>query len=369
MNRIERYLASVVVSHALLVLFVLTLIMGFFEFISQLGRLSDSYSLGSIVFFTLLRLPMYAYELFSVALLIGVLMGLSRLASQSELTVIRVSGWSVGRILYAILKVTVILLLLMAIIGEVLAPKTEAYAKKFRGEILQKSISVGNQNGLWLKEPNRYIHVERVISTEELQNITVYEKQDGDLTQRISAPNAKYLNGKWTLFNGLEQNLTFKSYAVDANSGTAFDNVALLDWQSKTFEHQVFSFPLDPDVIESLNIDSRFMNIMDLHLYIDFLKENELESVSYELDFWRKLANPLVAIGMVAIVFPLIFGLQRQINTGQRVFIGVLIGMGFHLFNQIFGNVSIIYGFPPVVGAFLPAMLMLMAAYLWIKKL
>jgi len=372
MNRIERYLGRVVLVHAALVLFVLVVIMGFFEFISQLGRLSDVYGLGDITLYVLLRVPMYAFELFSVALLIGMLMGLGRMASQSELTVIRVSGWSVGRIFYAVLKTTLLLLLLMTFIGEFIAPASESYAKKFRGEILQKGISIGNESGLWLKEPDRFIHVERIISTTELQGVTIYLKQGENLSQLVSAPKAKYIDDEWVLLHGYQQDLTFTPYPVPnlENLNAALpETTTLLDWQSKTIERQAFQFPLQPDVIQSLNMDSRFMSVVDLYYYIQFLKENELGALDYQLAFWRKIANPLVIIGMVAIVFPLIFGLQRQANTGQRIFIGVLIGMGFHLFNQIFGNVSIIYGFPAVVGAFLPTAVLLLLAYYFVRKL
>lgn len=377
MNRIERYLGGVIVAHTFLVLFILVVIMGFFEFISQLNRLSESYSFTDISLFTSLKLPMYFYELFPVALLIGMLMGLGRLASGSELTVIRVSGWSVGRIFYSVLKTTLILWVLMTAVGEWVAPASEAYAKKFRGEILQKGISIGDANGFWLKEPDRYIHVERVITTTELRGVTVYIKEDGELRRLITAPKAQHHDGEWTLYNSTEQLLTFTDniipqpvrQSVEEDEVDQSKMVSEMSWKQKNSVEQSFQFPLQPDVIESLNIDTRFMSVNDLYHYISFLKENDLEAVNYQLAFWRKIANPLVVLGMVAIVFPLIFGLQRQTNTGQRIFIGVLIGMGFHLFNQIFGNVSILYGFPPVVGAFLPALFMLAIASIALRKL
>ncbi|MBN2865033.1 MAG: LPS export ABC transporter permease LptG [Thiotrichales bacterium] len=372
MNRIERYLGSVVMMHTLLVLFVLVVIMAFFEFVSQLSRLSEVYGLSDITFYTVLRMPMFAFDLFSVALLIGMLMGLGRLASQSELTVIRVSGWSVSRIFYAVLKTALVLWLIMTFLGEIIAPASEAYANKYRGEILQKGISIGNETGFWLKEPDRFIHVDRIISTTELQGVSVYLKQGDDIKQLITAPKAKYIDDEWVLLHGNEQNLTFKSVPNQALQEQGLNSpgtITLLDWQSQSIERQAFQFPLKPEVIESLNIGSRFMSIVDLHYYIQFLNDNELEALNYELAFWRKLANPFVIIGMVAIVFPLIFGLQRQANTGQRIFVGILIGIGFHLFNQIFGNVSIIYGFPAVVGAFLPATILLMLSYYFIRKL
>ena len=377
MSRIERYLGSVVVAHTLLVLFVLAVIMAFFEFISQLNRISEAFSLGAITLYTILKLPMYFYELFPVALLIGLLMGLGRLASQSELTVIRVSGWSVGRIFYGVLKTAFILWVFMTVIGEWVAPASEAYAKKFRGEILQQGISIGDANGFWLKEPDRYIHVERILSTTELLGVTIYVKEDGQLRHFIIAPKAKYGSGKWILFNSTEQQLTFKDYTVPELSvqsslelqPASARTISTMDWQQKNIAEQSFQFPLKPEVIESLNINTRFMSVADLHRHIGFLKTNELEAADYQLAFWRKIANPLVVLSMVAIVFPLIFGLQRQSNAGQRIFLGVLIGMGFHLFNQIFGNVTILYGFAPVIGAFLPALLMLTIAFTAMRKL
>lgn len=369
MNRIERYLGGVVVAHTLLVLFVLVVIMGFFEFISELSRLSDSYSLADISLFTGLKLPMYFYELFPVGLLIGMLMGLGRLASGSELTVIRVSGWSVGRIFYAVLKTTLLLWLLMTAVGEWIAPESEAHAKKFRGEILQKGISIGDANGFWLKEPDRYIHIDSIISTTELRGVTVYIKEGGELRHLITAPKAQHQGGEWVLHNSIEQRLGFIDHAVPPLIEQPAQTVTTMSWQQQAVEKQSFQFPLQPDVIESLNINTRYMSVVDLYRYINFLKENDLEAVNYQLAFWRKIANPLVVLSMVAIVFPLIFGLQRQTNAGQRIFIGVLIGMGFHLFNQIFGNITILYGFAPVVGAFLPALFMLVVASSALRKL
>ncbi|MBD3756085.1 MAG: LPS export ABC transporter permease LptG, partial [Gammaproteobacteria bacterium] len=57
-----------------------------------------------------------------------------------------------------------------------------------------------------------------------------------------------------------------------------------------------------------------------------------------------------------------------QVSMGQRVFVGILIGMGFHLLNQMFGNLSIVYHLPAVVGAFLPAVTVIVLAVVWLKR-
>ncbi|HHT00166.1 MAG TPA: LPS export ABC transporter permease LptG [Thiomicrospira sp.] len=368
MNRIERYLGQVVFTHTILVLFVLLVILGFFEFMVQIGKLTESYTLAKGALYTLLKLPVYANEIFPVALLIGALMGLGSLANQSELTILRVTGWSIGRILIAVLKTAMIIWLLIALVGEFIAPNTETYAKKLRGEALQSGFSVGSSSGFWLKEPERFIHVNRVISSHELRGISLYTQKNGALTHYAFAKKAEYVNGEWVLFNIQQQTLDFVLSDIDLPEIISEHNTPMLDWKSKHIKQQSLDFPLKPEVLESLNIETRYMSAVDLYGYIGFLKENDLDSEQYQLAFWRKLAMPLVVIGMIAIVFPLIFGSHRQVSIGQRIFVGILIGMTFSLLNQMFGNLSVVYQLPAVAGAFLPAILMLLIATIWLRR-
>ncbi|MEA3404300.1 MAG: LPS export ABC transporter permease LptG [Pseudomonadota bacterium] len=369
MNRIERYLGQVVFTHTILVLFVLLVILGFFEFMVQIGKLTESYTIAKGALYTLLKLPVYAYEIFPVALLIGALMGLGGLANQSELTILRVTGWSIARILLAVLKTAMLIWLFIALMGEFVAPKSESYAKKLRGEALQSGYSVGSSSGFWLKEPNRYIHVNRIISSSELRGVRIYTQKQGALTHYSFAKKAEYINGEWILFNINKQALTFVKSDIDLPELLSAHNAPKIDWQSQYRKQQSLDFPLKPDVLDSLNIESRYMSVVDLYRHIDFLQENELDSEQYQLAFWRKLAMPLVVIGMIAIVFPLIFGSHRQVSIGQRIFVGILIGMTFSLLNQMFGNLSVVYQLPAIIGAFLPAVLMVIIASYWLKRI
>jgi len=378
MNRIERYLGQVVFTHTLLVLLVLLVILGFSEFMIQVGKLTEEYTLAKGALYTLLKLPVYAYEIFPVALLIGTLMGLGALANQSELTVLRVTGWSIGRILWAVLKTAMLMWLVVALLGEFVAPASEAYSKKVRGEALQKGFSIGSGSGFWLKDPERYINVGQVISPVELRNVSIYHQQDGEIQQFLQARKALYEQGQWVLSGIRQQSIAFISPDNGHSANPQVGNeqslkpqetkLPLLDWQLTKIKRQNADFPLEPQMLESLSIETRYMSLTDLYGYIGFLKQNELDAEEYQLAFWRKLAMPLVVMGMIAIVFPLIFGSQRQVSMGQRVFVGILIGMGFHLLNQMFGNLSVVYQLPAALGAFLPAVLMLLIATLWLKR-
>jgi lipopolysaccharide export system permease protein len=82
------------------------------------------------------------------------------------------------------------------------------------------------------------------------------------------------------------------------------------------------------------------------------------------LAFWTKIVAPLANLAMLFIAMPFAFSQQRSISTGQRLVIGILIGLLFYLFNRLLGNVVLLYGLPPLLGACLP-MLVLYSIGFW----
>ncbi|BCN92719.1 LPS export ABC transporter permease LptG [Thiomicrorhabdus immobilis] len=360
MNRIERYLGGVVLGHSLLVMLVLMVIFSFFEFMNQVGKLTEGYTLGLASFYTLLKVPVYSYEVFPIVLLIGTLMGLGSLANQSELTVLRVTGWSIKRILWAVLKTAFLMWLVMAVIGEFIAPKSEAYAKNMRAEALNQSFSIGSNSGLWVKDEYRYIHVGRIISSQDLRDIEVYDLDQGRIKGLIQAKQAHYVNDSW-VFKEVKQ--------VDLTLLPADQQLpARIEYSSKNLQKMAEIFPLKPEDLTKLDIETRYLSGWDLYHYVAFLEDNGLDASSYLLSLWRKIATPIVVLAMIAVVFPLIFGSMRQVSVGQRIFLGVLIGMGFHLINQLIGNISVVYQLPIVLGALGPSIALLLFSWYWLRK-
>lgn len=371
MNMIERYLGRVVVGHTLLVMVVLLLILGFSEFMIQVGKINAEYTLAKGTLYTLLKLPVYGYELFPVAILIGTLIGLGGLANQAELTILRVTGWSIGRIFWGVMKTVFLLWLAAAVIGEWAAPKAESYAKKLRGEALHSSFSIGSSADFWLKDEQRYIHINRVINDRTFLQVTLYQLQDNQLQQRFYADKATYDDASklWKLSNVVQQSLTFNGLnAAELGLVTDLTLPPKLSLESQRSTDKLISLPITPTLLHTLQVETRYMGITDLYDYIGFLDTNALDAEPFKLAFWRKLATPLVILGMIALVFPLIFGSQRQVSMGQRIFVGIMVGMSFHLLNQIFGNLTVVYQLPTLMGAMLPSLVFLSIAFWMLRR-
>ncbi|MGE0407086.1 MAG: LptF/LptG family permease, partial [Candidatus Korobacteraceae bacterium] len=127
MRILTRYILREVTSHALLGIAIFT----FVVFMRDLGRVLEtivraSASLGTVLEILLLTLPGAITVTLPMAVLIGILIGLSRLAADSEITAMRTSGMGSGAFVRA-LSLFVVAAWLVALVNNVyLAPKSAA---------------------------------------------------------------------------------------------------------------------------------------------------------------------------------------------------------------------------------------------------
>jgi lipopolysaccharide export system permease protein len=109
------------------------------------------------------------------------------------------------------------------------------------------------------------------------------------------------------------------------------------------------------------------MSLLALKDYIGYLNSNQLQADRQIVAVWRKVAYPFTLIVMLTIAAPISFMQTRRGGVGAKVFIGILLGTGFFMINQLALNVGMLYKWSPVVTALLPnivAMLMALSAVL-----
>ncbi len=339
MNILDRYIGRTVVFGTLTALSVLLALYIFITYIGELQKVGQAqYTPLVALQFTLLSLPRWAGDLFPMAALIGSLMGLGALASNSELTVMRAAGVSVMRITWAVMKVALLMMAIVVIISEGIASHTEQYALKLRAAALDKHISVNTGSGLWIREGNSYINARTVYSNNHLGGVYLYNfdtsKQPIKLTYATEATYQD--NGSWIL-NDVAQTLFTKPYITTRQ-------------QNELIWHGI----LDPGLIDVVAVDPLGLSSRELLRYIDYLESNGLNSDQYRVAFWSKLASPFATGAMMLLAIPFIFGSMRSASMGSRLLAGTLIGIGFYLFNHSLGQLGIVYSIPPFLSATLP---------------
>jgi len=96
--KLDRYIG---ISVLIAILAVLGIILGLallFAFIDEVGNVTDTYTVTDVLSYVALTAPRRLYDMMPMAALIGCLIGLGTLASNSELTIMRAAGVSIGRI-------------------------------------------------------------------------------------------------------------------------------------------------------------------------------------------------------------------------------------------------------------------------------
>ncbi|HEY0635441.1 MAG TPA: LPS export ABC transporter permease LptG [Gammaproteobacteria bacterium] len=352
MRLLDRYIGRSVVIHSLVVLAVLLALYFFSLFITELDSVGrGKYGVVHALGYTMLLIPRQAYELFPMVALLGSMLGLGALASNSELTVIRAAGVSVRRVLGSVLKVGLAMVLVVGILGEGIAPWLEKRALEWRASLMEENITLHTQGGLWARDGNTFFQIKNVLSTGIASDVTLYHlDSDFRVSKIVVARNAIYKGGDWELQDVLSSN--FNEGAITTT------HIDTLPWHSS----------LTPEVMGLVSIPPENLSIWDLAGYIGYLSDNGLDSGPYELSLWIRVMTPLATAGMVLLSVPFVFGSMRSVALGRRVTVGALIGIGFYLFNAIFSRLGLVFSLPPFFSAALPTALVYIAWAMMMRR-
>jgi lipopolysaccharide export system permease protein len=347
MTVLFRYLAREIYGATAMVLVAFLGLFMFFDFINELEDVGTaSYQLPQAIVYVLLILPGRAYELLPVAVLIGSLYALTTLARHSEITVMRASGLSTGRMLRALGLIGAAFVVLTFLLGEYVAPPAESAAQQWKLTATQSSVSQQLRSGLWVKEGDLVINVRTLHPDRSLEGARVYAfDRDYALLSIAEAGRGVYDgNGRWRL---LEVSRThFRG------ERTEVERLDELEWRSE----------LTPDVLSVLMVGPEQMSVDNLWAYSRHLRENQQNADRYEIALWKKLTYPFAALVMLALALPFSFTHDRMGGVSMKVFLGVMLGVGFHLLNGLFSSLGIINAWPPVLAALTPSLIFLAAA-------
>ncbi|MCU1730907.1 MULTISPECIES: LPS export ABC transporter permease LptG [unclassified Pseudomonas] len=338
MRKLDGYIGKSVFMAILAVLGIILGLASLFAFIDEMGDISDTYTLLDASSFVVLTAPRRLYDMLPMAGLIGCLIGLGSLASNSELTIMRAAGVSIGRIVWAVMKPMLVLMLAGVLIGEYLAPVTENKAQAERSLAQGGGDAQSSKRGLWHRQGEEFVHINTVQPNGLLLGVTRYHfDNERHLLSSSFARKAQYQEDHWQL--------------TDVTS-TLFrgDHTEVV----KSAEER-WDVALTPQLLSTVVLAPESLSITGLWDYIHYLSDQGLNNDRYWLAFWTKVLQPLVTAALVLMAISFIFGPLRSVTLGQRVFTGVLVGFVFRIAQDLLGPSSQVFGFPPLLAVLLPA--------------
>jgi lipopolysaccharide export system permease protein len=348
---LDKYIAKQILFSVFSVLGILVVVVGLLDLVDEIKKVNEGYSISLAFLYVLLNIPQNIYEVFPIATLMGSLIGLSRLSSTSELNAAKSSGLSFSKIILITLKTGILIMILTFLIGEFVAPKGQQIANNIKNLSESTRLSMKNTNGIWIKNENSFIHIAKIYPNKVVQEISLYRfNKKQQLIESIYSEEGHYIDKKWIM-----KNITSTSFENK--------NIEIKNSKEATFEEFI-----DLDLFDIMIIKPNQMTFLQLKTYINYLKENSMESKNYELAYWSKFSIPLSCLVMFLLTTPFVHSSIRSASFGQRIFIGILTGVSLFLFNQTINKLSIIINMPPFLGSFLPIFILLVLSLYIIKR-
>lgn len=356
MDLLDRHVRVAVLMSIAVVLGVIVSLDLIFSLIDELGESGSDYSVGNALAFVAMTTPTSIYELFPFAALGGTIFGLGILASNNELVVMQTAGVHKWRIVAAVLKPALLVMVLSLVIGEYVSPPLEQVANSNKAIQLSGNSSINSEAGTWRKIGNDFIHINAIApGGRQLIGVSRYTIDDNrQLISASFAESAEYIEDDgdpyWRMSN----------VQLSLFEGTRISTSTYLqeDWVAD----------LSPELLSVLLVEPDKQSISGLYRFAQFFQSEGLDSSIYFLAFWKKVLQPLSTLALVVLAVSFVFGPLREATMGYRVFIALSIGIAFTTVQRMMEPVSLIYGLSPLMAVMTPIILCAIAGYVLMRR-
>lgn len=345
MNLINRYLIQEIVASIILIMLALIAMFSFFDLIQELESLGKGdYGLSNVLVFVLLSAPGHVYQVVPVAVLVGTMYALGRLARNSELIILRVSGISIASLAWSLLRIGFIFAVLTFIVGEFVTPYTEKTAQRMRIKATDSVIAQDFRSGLWVKDGRSFVNVEEVLPDSTLLKVHIYEfDQDFHLRTISDAKTGRFEEDGWNL-SEVSQTL----FSEEKIKAVYFPEA---NWQSL----------IRPELLNVLLIQPEKMSARNLFSYITHLNENKQKTSRHEIALASKVIYPMACMVMVVLALPFGFLQQRSGGASAKIFLGIMLGVFYQVMNRVFVHLGLLNDWSAVFSTVVPTLLFLIA--------
>ncbi len=333
----------------------------FIDFVEELGSVGQgSYSTLHALVYSLLELPGHLYVLSPIAILIGTIYTLSRMAQSSEFTILRTGGLGPGRALGMLATLGVFLALITFIIGDYIAPASEQKANQ-----LQRSFNGTkplDTSRAWLKdrlqtpqgEQSFAVQIGNMNADNSLQDVRIFQfDSEGRLVVRIKAKQAVIDHPIWQL-----SDVTLTQWSLEAIRETKL-------------KHHQWASNLSASVVAAAVMPLETTSTLELLRYVNHLSDNEQTAQRHAIKFWNRAFYPLACLVMMGLALPFAYLHARHGGVSLKVFGGIMLGISFVLLNNVVSHVGMLKNWTPWVVAAAPSalyLLMSMAAFAFLVR-
>jgi LPS export ABC transporter permease LptG len=285
--------------------------------------------------------------------MISVLILLTVMEQQRELTALKAAGISLFRLTVPVLLVAAVVAGGLWLLGEVVVPEANREAQRLRDVIrgTDTARSYRSSDRQWLlsrDDETLYNFLRYDGRTRTLIRFTMFQiDADMNLTYHLFTRRARFIEGRWVADSGW-----FRQFYPDGTD--VFRRITapleLKIEEGPTYFGQEYRRPSE-------------MSVGELRSYISELVDSGYRPANLIVQWHQKFTYPLSAFVMVLLSLP--FALSRggrRVSTMQGVAVALTLGIAYFMLVALFGKLGEVEILPPVVGAWSPVVLAVLFA-------
>lgn len=299
-------------------------------------------SVGLVVQYYLLGIPIFAVKVLPLALLLGSILGLGHLKKWGELTAMQVAGTAPARILAPMLAMGLLLAILSFVVGEGVTPDTtqrqkELYDTKIRG---RRESAKGSRSDIILLGRGGRIYLAWSYDAARalLRKVSVQlpRTETQELDWRIDAEEARWRDGLWEFQTG-----NLRRFREDQEISCGFARFG----DSRLIE--------SPGDFARPPKDPLDMSRKDLEFYIRSLREGGGRVHKFEVAYDIRGSFPFANLIVILLGGVLSIRIRRGSNIALAIGITIFLGFAYIAFlrvGQALGNHGTL---PPLLAAWM----------------
>jgi len=310
------------------------------------------------VFLTMLKTPNLIQQSLPFIVLFGVLFTFFRLSRQSELIVLRASGYSPWRILAPVVMLSLTAGIAGMTMISPLGAATNAHFESTRAEIMRSPLhdNTPDERPVWLRETSRdgfvIITASRLdpeLSAIENPTFRIYLLRGGGapvLERRVTADRAVLAGGFWSLTN-----------ASEAQPGDAAQQLGSIAIPANVGRQALFERVRSPGGLSFWRLPS----------VIETARDAGLSSRAYELRWYSLLSLPLFLVAAALIAVAATLRLHRQGGAAKFAAVGVITGFLLYFSQELLLSLGASGALDPVTAAWTTPVLFALAGLFFIS--
>ncbi len=225
-------------------------------------------------------------------------------------------------------------------IGEYVAPPLAQFAKREKTTSKLADVSFAGKSSAWVKDGNLILRVQTGEVDQSFGGVSLFEL-DGSNRLALDPARRAHLRGRSGPTGACTTSRRRTSATTTSQQRAVERGHHPLDRQSG----------LPGAWRRPIPTCSR---LRGLKSYIDHLRRNSLDTASYEIGYWSRIARMFAVIIVTLLALPFVFGPLRTTGAGTRTVIGVMLGVVFFLITRTIENGGQLFGLNPALVGWLP---------------